>query len=138
MLDHIAATGPPAAAMAMAINGMARSSKGLGVKAMAVVAAVIAAGTSNAETAAALSPSAVMVEPIIAHLPEAERYEAAMSICLPWVRASDAVVRLPGVSSGTAREVAVAFRAGIPVFPYLWPTKLQTLIAWAQRRVVSA
>jgi hypothetical protein len=49
-----------------------------------------------------------------------------MAVDLPWVEVADAVLRLPGESSGADREVAHAEARGIPVF-----TDLDALIAWA-------
>jgi|GEM_PF-1130927 len=43
-------------------------------------------------------------------------YEVWMRWCLSWVRRCDAVLRLPGESSGADREVALAEELGIPVF----------------------
>lgn len=43
-------------------------------------------------------------------------YEDWMQVDLPWVEASDAVLRLPGESVGADREVAHARERGIPVF----------------------
>lgn len=43
-------------------------------------------------------------------------YEDWMGVDLPWVAASDAVLRLPGESGGADREVALAKELGIPVF----------------------
>lgn len=42
-------------------------------------------------------------------------YEDWMRIDLAWLRAADAVLRLPGESSGADREVALAHELGIPV-----------------------
>lgn len=43
-------------------------------------------------------------------------YEAWMELDFAWVERCDAVLRLPGESSGADREVAHANRLGIPVF----------------------
>lgn len=43
-------------------------------------------------------------------------YEDWMRIDLAWLAAADAVLRLPGESSGADRETALAERHGIPVF----------------------
>ena len=42
------------------------------------------------------------------------------AVDLPWVRASDLVVHLPGSSKGSDREVAHARSLGIPVFFCGW------------------
>jgi hypothetical protein len=42
-------------------------------------------------------------------------WEQWMEIDLPWARAADAVLRLPGASRGADREVRVARRNGVPV-----------------------
>lgn len=42
-------------------------------------------------------------------------YEDWMRIDLAWLRCADAVLRLPGASSGADREVALARELGIPV-----------------------
>lgn len=43
-------------------------------------------------------------------------YEDWMAVDLPWVRVSDAVLRLPGESAGADRETAEAEAHSIPVF----------------------
>jgi hypothetical protein len=43
-------------------------------------------------------------------------HEDWMQIDLPWVAASDAVLRLPGESTGADRETAHAREHGVPVF----------------------
>jgi hypothetical protein len=43
-------------------------------------------------------------------------HEDWMRIDLPWVAASDAVLRLPGESTGADRETAHAREHGVPVF----------------------
>lgn len=48
---------------------------------------------------------------------------------LPWVGVSDAVLRLPGESSGADLETAEADRLGIPVFG-----DVAAVIQWAQQR----
>lgn len=63
-------------------------------------------------------------EPMVPHLnhfweerhPNA--YEDWMRVDLAWVRRADAVVRIPGESSGADREVALAQSLGIPVFQW--------------------
>jgi hypothetical protein len=49
-----------------------------------------------------------------------------IGVDLPWVAASDAVLRLPGESTGADMEVAEARRLGIPVF-----TDILDLVRWA-------
>jgi nucleoside 2-deoxyribosyltransferase len=43
-------------------------------------------------------------------------YEAAMSLDLAWVTRCDALLRLPGESSGADREVEHARKLGLPVY----------------------
>jgi len=43
-------------------------------------------------------------------------HEDWMGVDLPWVAVADAVLRLPGESSGADCEVAEANRCGVPVF----------------------
>lgn len=43
-------------------------------------------------------------------------YEDWMQQCIAWLSVCEAVVRLPGISSGSDREVAEAAKLGIPVF----------------------
>lgn len=43
-------------------------------------------------------------------------YEFWLDICLTWVQACDAVLRLPGYCPGCEREVALAENCGIPIF----------------------
>lgn len=45
-------------------------------------------------------------------------YEFWIQIDLEWVRRADVVVRIPGVSAGADREVALAQTLGIPVFEW--------------------
>ncbi len=47
---------------------------------------------------------------------DAAGYEAAMVECMAWLGVCDAVLRIPGESSGADREVKHALAAGIPVF----------------------
>jgi nucleoside 2-deoxyribosyltransferase len=60
--------------------------------------------------------------PFIPHLSLAweaqdpQHYETWMSWCFAWLSKCDAVVRLPGESSGADREVGYAKRLGLPVF----------------------
>lgn len=57
--------------------------------------------------------------PLLSHFWEAESpkpYETWLEIDLVWLRACDAVVRLPGESSGADGEVAEAKRYEIPVY----------------------
>lgn len=87
------------------------------------VAAAVAVG--RVLVAAGLLPFVphTMVEPF------ADDYEAAMRLCLAWVRRCDAVLRLPGASPGADREVALARELGLPVF-----ASVDEVIAWEQRR----
>lgn len=48
--------------------------------------------------------------------PPGTTHEDWMGVDLPWVRVSDAVLRLPGESVGADAEVVEAVSAGIPVF----------------------
>jgi len=50
------------------------------------------------------------------HLHAEHDYEAWMRLDLAWVAVAEALVRLPGESSGADREVALAEQLGIPVF----------------------
>jgi hypothetical protein len=50
------------------------------------------------------------------HLISPHDYETWMRLDLEWLPCCDALVRLPGESSGADREVAEARRLGIPVF----------------------
>lgn len=43
-------------------------------------------------------------------------YEQSMEQCFAWLEVCDALLRLPGESSGADRETARAFELGIPVF----------------------
>lgn len=43
-------------------------------------------------------------------------YEMWMDYDMEWMRKCDAVLRLPGVSSGADKEIAEAIELGIPVF----------------------
>lgn len=60
--------------------------------------------------------------PLIPHLthyadPQGDiAHEVWMEVCLPWVAASHALLRLPGTSVGADAEVAEAEVRGIPVF----------------------
>lgn len=49
-----------------------------------------------------------------------------LGVDLPWVGVSDAILRLPGESTGADREVAHAKANGIPVFH-----RVEDVIAWA-------
>lgn len=62
-------------------------------------------------------------EPFIPHLAhywdtlhKQRGYEDWMRLDLSWLSVSDAVLRLPGESSGADREVALATELGIPVY----------------------
>jgi hypothetical protein len=50
------------------------------------------------------------------HMHQPAGYEAWMAIDFEWVGRCDALVRLPGVSPGADREVALALEKGIPVY----------------------
>ena len=54
-------------------------------------------------------------------------HEDWMGVDLPWVAASDAVLRLPGESSGADRETIHAGACGIPVFHSVYD-----VVAWAK------
>lgn len=58
---------------------------------------------------------AYAAEPLVAHLPEAERYEAMMRISLALVEKCDAMLCL-GLSPGVEREPAVVKRLGLPMY----------------------
>lgn len=62
-------------------------------------------------------------------LPCGTTHSSWMEVDLPWVRVSDAVLRLPGESKGADEEVAEAVRCGIPVF-----YSESDLLAWAKER----
>jgi hypothetical protein len=62
------------------------------------------------------------------HLRQSRHYEAWMALDLAVIRRMDALLRLPGASSGADREVALAREIGIPVF-----TSEAEVIAWATR-----
>lgn len=51
-----------------------------------------------------------------------------MGIDLAWIRVSDAVLRLPGESTGSDLEVQEAYKYGIPVFHHI-----EALIEWGLR-----
>ena len=48
--------------------------------------------------------------------PRDTTHEYWMAVDLPWVEASDAVLRLPGASDGADLEVSHARKHGVPVF----------------------
>lgn len=50
------------------------------------------------------------------HLLCPREYEVWMRLDFVWLRACEALVRLPGTSAGADREVAEARRLGLPVF----------------------
>lgn len=85
--------------------------------------------TSDPETctATAIAAGAALLDaghaPFVPHLAHywetlhgARPYEDWMRIDLAWLEAADALLRLPGASSGADREVALAESRGIPVF----------------------
>lgn len=53
-------------------------------------------------------------------------HEDWLAIDLPWVRSADAVLRLPGESTGADRECEAAVAAGKPVFH-----SVEDVVAWA-------
>lgn len=55
-------------------------------------------------------------------------YADWMALDLAWVLKSDAVLRLPGRSSGADQETELAIKNGIPVFH-----NIDILLSWAQR-----
>lgn len=57
--------------------------------------------------------------PTPAVLPSGTTYADWMAATLPWVAVSDAVLRLPGESTGADLEIALAKRRGIPVYTSL-------------------
>ncbi|OWK34349.1 hypothetical protein FRUB_10320 [Fimbriiglobus ruber] len=59
-------------------------------------------------------------------LPGDTTHEDWMGVDLPWVAVSDAVLRLPGLSTGADLETAEAMGRGIPVFH-----SVADVIAWA-------
>jgi hypothetical protein len=54
-------------------------------------------------------------------------HEEWIRLDLAWVSVSDAVLRLPGASTGADREVDHAVRLGIPVF-----YTIEVLVAWSK------
>ena len=50
------------------------------------------------------------------HLRRARGYEEWMEIDFAWVRRCDALLRMPGASSGADREVSLALALSLPVF----------------------
>lgn len=56
-------------------------------------------------------------------------YEAWMRLDLAWVAVAEALVRLPGESSGADREVELALQRGIPVF-----ASPEGFLRWAEGR----
>lgn len=56
-------------------------------------------------------------------------YEDWMSFCFNWLTACQAVLRLPGESSGADREVELAKSLGMPVF-----TTVEELLRWAKQQ----
>lgn len=78
-------------------------------------------------TATAIAAGAALLDaghaPFVPHLAHywhtlhgGRPYEDWMRIDLAWLAAADAVLRLPGESSGADRETALADELGIPVF----------------------
>lgn len=60
------------------------------------------------------------------HAAKARGYEEWMALDFAWLRKCDALVRLPGKSSGADREVALAGEIGMPVFH-----SVEEAIRWA-------
>lgn len=54
-------------------------------------------------------------------------YETWMALDFAWVKRCDALLRLPGKSSGADREVALAREIGIPVFH-----SVRDVLVWAE------
>jgi nucleoside 2-deoxyribosyltransferase len=83
-------------------------------------------GNEEANVARALEAGTALLRhglypyvPHLSHYWEAKHphhYEVWMELDFGWVRRCDAVLRLPGPSSGADREVALAERLGLPVF----------------------
>jgi hypothetical protein len=61
------------------------------------------------------------------HLRRPRDYEHWMRVDFTWLRQCEALLRLPGESSGAEREVALAYHLGIPVF-----RAAADVIAWAK------
>jgi hypothetical protein len=61
------------------------------------------------------------------HMITPVEYEGWMTLDFAWIEHCDALLRIPGESSGADREVVHAFARGIPVF-----LDEGELIAWAQ------
>jgi len=64
---------------------------------------------------APLNPILTMLVPWAEDVP----HDVWMDCDLPWVAASDAVLRIPGESEGADTEVKYAYESGIPVFTNL-------------------
>lgn len=94
-------------------------------------------GDTLANTHAAIAAGNVLLDaglwPYVPHLSHywheqhPHDYEAWMALDFAWVRRCDALLRMPGTSSGADREVALATEIGIPVF-----RSPEEVIAWAR------
>ena len=79
-----------------------------------------------ANVRAAIAAGALLMEagyaPYVPHLTyywherHPHSYEDWIALCLAWVAAADAVLRLPGASPGADREVVLARERGVPVY----------------------
>ena len=54
--------------------------------------------------------------------------EAWLEVCHAWVKAADALLRIPGDSPGADMEEAWAKEAGVPIF-----TEIASLVKWSTR-----
>jgi hypothetical protein len=52
-------------------------------------------------------------------LPQGTTHKQWVDLCLAWIEVSDAVLRLPGLSTGADQETAHAREKGIPVYSSL-------------------
>lgn len=87
---------------------------------------LLSSGDVHDNLAAAAQMAIDLIElgyaPLCPHLtwyldPDAEiAHSIWMEVDLPWVAVSDAIIRLPGPSSGADQETREAFNRGIPVF----------------------
>lgn len=82
----------------------------------------------------------LQVSPFVPHLSHywetlhtAHDYETWMSLDFSWVAASDYVLRMPGVSAGADREVALAKELGIPV---VYSVRELVLLLWEKSECV--
>ncbi len=63
-----------------------------------------------------LSPTGGTVYAVAGGLPNSLTYDDWLRVDVEWVRASDALLRLPGESKGADMEIEAAREAGVPVF----------------------